>query len=66
MSTHEQTADRRWATEIEAAEHARVSHNTIRRWRDRGLIVGYKVGRTVRYDLTEVDELITSGAGATP
>lgn len=66
MSTHEpppSASGRQWATEIEAADHARVSNNTIRRWRERGLITGYKVGRTVRYDLVEVDELIGSGAG---
>ena len=62
MSTHEsaQATDRRWATETETAEHARVSNNTIRRWRDRGLITGYRVGRTVRYDLCEIDELLSS------
>lgn len=53
-------SDRQWATETESAEHARVSNNTIRRWREKGLITGYKVGRTVRYDLCEIDELITS------
>jgi excisionase family DNA binding protein len=68
MSTHEsaQATDRRWATESETAEHARVSNNTIRRWRDRGLITGYRVGRTVRYDLCEIDELLISGAGVAP
>lgn len=62
MSTHEsaQATDRRWATETETAEHARVSNCTIRRWRDRGLITGYRVGRTVRYDLCEIDELLSS------
>ena len=62
MSTQEspRRGDRRWATEQEAADHARVSHNTIRRWRDRDLITGYTVGRTVRYDLHEIDELLSS------
>ncbi len=62
MSTHEsaQVTDRRWATETETAEHARVSTKTIRRWRDRGLIIGYRVGRTVRYDLCEIDGLLSS------
>ena len=55
-------SDREWATEAESAEHARVSNNTIRRWRDQGLITGYKVGRTVRYDLNELDALISSAA----
>lgn len=53
--------ERRWATEQEAAEHARVSGNTLRRWRAKGRITGYKVGRTVRYDLAEIDAALTRG-----
>lgn len=52
----------RWATEQEAAKHARISASTIRRWRSQGLITGHKVGRTVRYDLSEVDQVILGGA----
>lgn len=53
-------SERRWATELEAARHARVSGNTLRRWRSQGRITGYKVGRTVRYDLAEVDAMLTA------
>lgn len=62
MSAQEsaQATDRRWATETETAEHVRVTNCTIRRWRDQGLITGYRVGRTVRYDLCEIDELLSS------
>lgn len=52
----------RWATEQEAAEHARISVSTLRRWRTQGLLIGHKVGRTVRYDLTDVDQVIFGGA----
>lgn len=51
---------RRWATEGEASEHARVSGNTLRRWRAQRRITGYKVGRTVRYDLNEIDAMLTA------
>ncbi|WP_208301153.1 helix-turn-helix domain-containing protein [Mycobacterium sp. DL440] len=50
----------RWATEQEATEHARVSASTLRRWRAQGLITGHKIGRTVRYDLAEIDAMFTS------
>lgn len=55
--------ERRWATEAEASKHARVSGNTLRRWRAQGRIVGYKVGRAVRYDLGEIDAMLVSTAG---
>ena len=55
--------ERRWATEAEAVEHARVSGNTLRRWRAQGRITGYKVGRAVRYDLCEIDAMLVAAAG---
>jgi excisionase family DNA binding protein len=55
-------SERRWATEAEAAEHARVSGNTLRRWRAQGRITGYKVGRACRYDLNEIDHMLTATA----
>ena len=57
--------ERQWATETEASRHARVSGNTLRRWRAAGLITGYKVGRTVRYDLLEIDAMLTTAQEAT-
>ncbi|MBU8824147.1 helix-turn-helix domain-containing protein [Mycolicibacterium goodii] len=56
--------ERRWATEQEAADYARVSGNTLRRWRAQGRLTGYKVGRTVRYDLGEIDAMLTGAATA--
>lgn len=56
-------SERRWATEQEAAEHARVSGTTLRRWRARGLITAAKVDRAVRYDLAEIDAMLTASAG---
>ncbi|MEH3142507.1 MAG: helix-turn-helix domain-containing protein [Mycobacterium kyogaense] len=50
----------RWATEDQAAEHVGVSVYTIRRWRDQGLIAGYRFGsRCLRYDLNEIDAMAT-------
>jgi len=63
MNTPPPTPSPRWATENEAAKHIRVSIYTIRRWRDRGLITGYKVSRTVRYDLREIDDMLSSSIG---
>ena len=53
----------RWATEQEAADHARISPSTLRRWRAQGLLAGYKVGRTVRYDLADIDQLLMEEIG---
>lgn len=55
-------SERRWATESEATKHARVSGNTLRRWRNQGLITAAKVGRTVRYDLAEIDAMLTAAS----
>ncbi|OMB79259.1 helix-turn-helix domain-containing protein [Mycolicibacterium conceptionense] len=52
----------RWATELGAAEHAKVSASTLRRWRAQGLITGHKIGRTVRYDLNEIDAVLVAPA----
>lgn len=54
-----------WATEQEAMKHARVSASTLRRWRAQGLLTGYKIGRTVRYDLAEIDQMIAGGGQPT-
>ncbi len=53
-------SERRWATEQEAADYARISGNTLRRWRTQGRITGYKISRTVRYDLTEIDAALVA------
>lgn len=57
-------SERRWATELEAADYARISGNTLRRWRTQGRITGYKVGRTVRYDLNEIDDMLAASGEA--
>lgn len=48
----------RWATEDGVAQHVGASANTVRRWREQGLITAHKVGRLVRYDLTEIDQML--------
>lgn len=53
----------RWATEQEAADHARVSVFTVRRWRADGRITGFKIGhRSLRFDLNQIDAMITANA----
>ncbi len=55
-------SERRWATEQEAADYARISGNTLRRWRTQGRIAGYKISRTVRYDLNEIDAVLAAAS----
>lgn len=50
----------RWAAESLAAQHANVSPATIRRWREQGRIAAHKVGRLVRYDLNEIDQMLAA------
>lgn len=49
----------RWATKEEVAEHLRVSVKTVQRMTSRGQLTAYSVGpRLLRYDLSEVDQLL--------
>lgn len=50
----------RWATKEEVAEHLRVSVKTVQRMTGRGELTAHNVGpRLVRYDLNELDEMLT-------
>lgn len=53
------------ATMAEAAEYARLSVRTIRRYVADGRLTGYKVGpRLIRVDLDEVDSIMRPFGGA--
>lgn len=53
----------RWATREELAEHLRVSVKTVQRMTSRGeLPAPHAIGpRLIRYDLNEIDALLTNG-----
>lgn len=55
----------RWATKEQAAQHVNVNPETIDRWRDQGLVTGYRFGpRLIRYDLNEIDAMSVPTAAA--
>ena len=50
---------RRYASLPGAADYAKVSERTIRRYIANGQLAGYRIGkRMIRVDLAEVDELL--------
>lgn len=57
------TTTPRWATKREAAEYARVHINTIDRWRAEGRLTTHGASdRVIRFDLNELDAMLTAGA----
>ena len=53
----------RWATKEEVAEHLRVSVKTVQRMTSRGELTAHSVGpRLLRYDLCEIDAMLTATA----
>ncbi len=56
----------RWRTAAEACEYLAISDNTLQRWiTQRGLPV-HRVGRTLRFKFSEIDEWVRSGKQAAP
>lgn len=56
----------RWATKEEVAEHLRVSIKTVQRMTTRGELTAYSLGpRLIRYDLREIDAMLSAGEKAT-
>jgi excisionase family DNA binding protein len=53
-----------WVTSDEICKHLRISVNTLTRWMsERGMPV-HRVGRSLRFKLTEIDTWIRSGQAA--
>ena len=46
---------RRWASRQETAEHLGVSERTVTYMAADGRVTGYRLGRTIRFDLNEID-----------
>lgn len=55
----------RWVTVDDVAIHLRVTRDSIYRWKDTKGLPAHRVGRTWRFRLSEVDEWVRSGGGAT-
>ena len=55
----EQSAPRKWLTTVQAAAHAGVTPQTVRRWRSEGRLTGAGAGRELRFDMAEIDALMT-------
>jgi hypothetical protein len=54
-------AQRRWASKATLAKYLDVDPETIERWREQGLITAYRCGpKLLRYDIAEIDDMITS------
>jgi len=53
----------RWRTSAEVCEYLAISENTLQRWlAARGLPV-HRVGRTLRFTVSEIDEWVRSSKG---
>lgn len=51
-------------TEDDVAAIFNVSPHTVRKWRQRGVIVCIKIGQTVRYEQDEVDRVMSEARQA--
>ena len=51
-----------WKTLAQVAEHLQLPEATVYKLKERGQIRGYRVGRSLRFDLEEVDADIKKGA----
>lgn len=61
------TCPPRWATKEQAAQHIGVHPRTIMRWAAQGRLPIHRLGdRLVRFDLNEVDAMLTAAAGQEP
>jgi phage terminase Nu1 subunit (DNA packaging protein) len=56
QNTNEKTVTKKhWATKSWLAKHYDVSVRTITKWKAIGLLVGFKVGRVIRFDTAASD-----------
>jgi excisionase family DNA binding protein len=55
----------RWVTVDDVAAHLGVTRDSIYRWKDTKDLPGHRVGRAWRFRLSEIDEWVRSGRGAT-
>lgn len=55
----------RWVTVDDVAAHLGVTRESIYRWKDTKDLPAHRVGRAWRFRLSEIDEWVRSGRGAT-
>jgi excisionase family DNA binding protein len=57
-----------WRTASEACEHLNISENTLLRWIAQRAMPVHRIGRTLRFKFSEIDNWICSGrpAAVTP
>jgi len=54
-----------WSTIAEVAGHLQVAEDTILRWIQRKNFPAHRAGRVWRFKISEVDEWMRNGSGAT-
>jgi len=59
-------AEEDWVGTQEVVAHLRVAKESIRRWIDSKGFPAHRVGRLLRFRLSEVDEFVTTADGANP
>ena len=56
--------EERWVSVEEVAAHLGVNKDSIYRWIDKKNFPSHRVGRLLRFKLSEVDEWVRQGGGA--
>ena len=56
--------EERWVSVDEVAAHLGVNKDSIYRWIDKKNFPSHRVGRLLRFKLSEVDEWVRQGGGA--
>lgn len=51
-----------WVTAIDVAGHLGVVKETVYRWRERKVLPAHKIGRSWKFQLSEVDEWVRVGS----
>lgn len=55
-----------WVSIVDVAAHLNVTKDSIYRWVDSKDFPAHRVGRLLRFRLSEVDEWVKSGGGSAP
>ncbi len=55
-----------WSTISEVSAHLQVAEDTVLRWIQRKAFPAHRAGRVWRFKISEVDDWMRNGSGATP
>lgn len=58
------TTEERWVGVEEVASHLGVANDSVYRWVDKRGLPAYRVGRLLRFKLSEVDQWVQEGGGS--